>query len=156
MNTASVQHIILFTPTIASTLVKEIAAKVMTKEFNAMVIELEGEGYYKGMLDWLLTVSEDVARYYDERYTFSKLIGMSGDEVNAQTRGLIIGYCLLVEFIEHSIKGIDVSSQNKYIDENAIDYNDLFCIVISPPHKKIHDKALNKVIEDINALYDKL
>ena len=143
MDTVSIQQIESFTPTTAVKLVEEIGERVMSEKLRTKIIELEGEGYYMGMLDRLITISESVARYFDDRYWVSTSTRLSEDEVDAQTRGLIIGYYLLVEFIEHSIKRSDIESQNKYVDEKNIDYDTLIWIVISPSYNNNRDKMLN-------------
>lgn len=68
MDTVSVQQIESFTPTTAVKLVEEIGERVMSEKLRTKIIELEGEGYYMGMLDRLITISESVARYFDDRY----------------------------------------------------------------------------------------
>ena len=156
MDTVSVQQIELFTPTTAAKLIKEIAARVMSEELSAKVIELEGEGYYREMLDRLLTISEFVTQYFGERYWVGKLTDPSRDKVDARARGLITGYYLLVEFIEHSINSCDISSQNEYVDQKGIDYNALIWIMVFPSYKSNHDKTLSVLIGDIKALHDQL
>ena len=156
MDTVSVQQIELFTPTTAAKLVKEIAVRVLSEELSTKVIELEGEGYYREMLNRLLTISESVTRYFDEQYWVGTLTDPSRDRVDARTRGLIIGYYLLVEFIEHSIRSCDIASQNEYVVQRGIDYNPLIWIMVFPYYKYNDDKTLSVLIGEIKALHDQL
>ena len=156
MDTASLQQIKLFTPTFAVTLVKEITTKVTSKEFSSKAVELEGEAFYRLMLKRLSDITEDVARYFDDRYKLSSLNYKSDDKINEHIRWLVIGYYLLVELIEHSIKRTDITSQDDYVDEKGIDYADLMFILISPPSLNTYDTSVDEIIEHIKALQCRL